>query len=282
MIALRAQADTRVKAACMLSARPRAVVQRDPGGRPGIQPGLLPQIEVSKGSEKARNAVLTSGRFQLWTVLLKIAEEKGSALSSDGWDSTDKRPIINFVQSAPSVMAFRGSVDTTGITKDGDYIADLLLDQIEAMGPDKVVQLILDNASNMISAAEKVMEKYSHITHTRCTPHCLDLCLEAIARLPWVQAIVDKARKAVLWIRNHQKSLAIYRTFAKKQHITPGALALSCALRAARGFCNFFQHMPPHPSPSFATLLTPYRPPLPGDTRFTTNFYMLERAVEVP
>ena len=57
---------------------------------------------------------------------------------------------------------FLGSIDTTGNKKDKGYIAQKLIEYIEAVGPQNVVQICSDNASAMLGAMDKVVE----IIHT--------------------------------------------------------------------------------------------------------------------
>ena len=44
---------------------------------------------------------------------------------------------------------FLNSINSSGIVKDGEYIANLFIEAIENVGSNNVVQVITDNASNM-------------------------------------------------------------------------------------------------------------------------------------
>jgi hypothetical protein len=62
-------------------------------------------------------------------------------------------------------------------------VAKLLGEQIEAIGPELVVQVVSDNGSNYKVAGKIIMEKYPTLYWTPCAAHCLDLMLEDIGKI---------------------------------------------------------------------------------------------------
>jgi len=44
-----------------------------------------------------------------------------------------------------------------------------------------------------------------------CTPHCLDLLLEDVGKLPWATEVVAKAKVVVKFITNHHQNQALFR-----------------------------------------------------------------------
>ena len=55
----------------------------------------------------------------------------GSALCSDGWTSTTRRPLLNIIQVTTKGAFFVGSVDTSGKDKTAVYQTDQLSDAID-------------------------------------------------------------------------------------------------------------------------------------------------------
>ena len=53
---------------------------------------------------------------------------------------------------------------------------------IEEMGPEKVVLIITDNASNYGLAREMIIDRFPHIHRTRCVAHGIQLLLKAYHR----------------------------------------------------------------------------------------------------
>jgi hypothetical protein len=55
----------------------------------------------------------------------------GNTLCSDGWDSVQKRPLLNILASNPKGVVFMDAIDTSGEAKTGQYIADQMFTAIE-------------------------------------------------------------------------------------------------------------------------------------------------------
>jgi hypothetical protein len=140
---------------------------------------------------------------------------------------------------SPKGKIFLKAVDTGGESKDAAYIARQLIDCIWEVGADNIIQVVTDSAAVCKAAGRLVEQKFSWITWTPCTPHCLDLLLEDVGKLPWAAEVVAEAKVVVKFITNHHRSQVLFR----------GKSALD--------------------------LLKP------GDTRFATNFIMLDRMLEV-
>jgi len=134
---------------------------------------------------------------------------------------------------------FPKAVDTGGETKDVAYIAGQLIDYIREVGVDSVIQVVTNSAAVCKVVGKLVEQKFSWITWTPCTPHCLDLLFEDVGKLPWAVEVVAEAKVVVKFITNHHRSQALFR------------------------------------GKSVLDLLKP------GDTRFATNFIMLDRMLEV-
>jgi hypothetical protein len=119
------------------------------------------------------------------------------------------------------------------------YIVDTICEAIEKMGTENVVQVVIHNVAICKSAGWIIQNKYPHITYNGCTAHGIDLVLEDIEKIEWVHKIVNEAKTNIKFIKNRDKSQALFREFSSEENNLE--------------------------------LLTP------GDTRFGTNFIMLER-----
>jgi hypothetical protein len=170
-----------------------------------------------------------------------MASARGSkaTITSDGWSDTRNRHLLNILMVTPKGEKFVRSVDTSGETKDADFIAEVVGAAIERVGADIVVHVCMDSAAVCKSAGRKLEARFPHVTFTPCSPHCLDLLLEDMGKLDWVSSVVDEARTALKFITNHHKSLALFRSLSNLELLKP------------------------------------------GETRFATNFIMLERMQEV-
>ena len=81
----------------------------------------------------------------------------------DGWSNAQRRQLINIMAVSESGPMFLKAINYEGETKDKYFIADLLINTIQEIGPQKVVQVITDNAV-VCKAVGHVMEaKFRHI-----------------------------------------------------------------------------------------------------------------------
>jgi Protein of unknown function (DUF 659)/hAT family C-terminal dimerisation region len=132
----------------------------------------------------------------------------GGSIVSDGWSDAQRRPLLNVLLVTPAGGTFLNSVDSSGETKDAPYIAQIISQAIEKVGPDKVVQVVTDNAANCKAAWPIISEKYSHIVCSPCAAHCLDLLLEDWGKL-FIASVVRDAVDIVQFINGHDGSRAL-------------------------------------------------------------------------
>jgi len=90
-----------------------------------------------------------------------------------------------------------------GETKDAAYIAGQLIDCIQEVGADSIIQVVIDSAEVCKAISRLAEQEFSWITWTPCTPHCLDLFLEDVGKLPWAAEVVAEAKAVVKFITNH-------------------------------------------------------------------------------
>ena len=81
--------------------------------------------------------------------------------------------------------------------KDAQFIANVLIKAIEQIGPQKVVQVITDNAPICKAAGLIVESRFDHIFWTPCIVHNLNLILEEIDnKVPWIKELIGQARES--------------------------------------------------------------------------------------
>uniref|UniRef100_A0A2N9H6R9 DUF659 domain-containing protein n=1 Tax=Fagus sylvatica TaxID=28930 RepID=A0A2N9H6R9_FAGSY len=110
----------------------------------------------------------------------------------------------------------KGAIDGTKEYKDKYYISELLMNVIKEIGPEKVVQVITDNAYVMKAAGSLIEAEYPHIFWTPCVVHTLNLALKNIcapknternavtyAECNWIAQIADDASFIRVFIMNH-------------------------------------------------------------------------------
>eukprot|EP01018_Ginkgo_biloba_P011168 Gb_02649 [translate_table: standard] len=109
---------------------------------------------------------------------------------------------------------FLNAVDCNGELKDATFIANILIDVIESVGPSNVVQVITDNARVCKAVGLFLEARYDNIFWTPCAVHSLNLILKKIGKIEWIKKITDEAKEIERFITNHHMAQAIYRQFA--------------------------------------------------------------------
>ncbi|XP_057249930.1 uncharacterized protein LOC104886481 [Beta vulgaris subsp. vulgaris] len=122
---------------------------------------------------------------------------------------------------------FIKSVNCFGEVKDKYFIADLMEEVIEEVGPMNVVQVITDNASNCKGAGELIEIKYPWIYWTPCVVHTLNFALKNICaarniesnietydECHWITQVHDDAVQVKNFIMNHSMRLAMFNRFS--------------------------------------------------------------------
>jgi hypothetical protein len=155
----------------------------------------------------------------------------GATICSDGWDNVIHRPLMNVMLVCLAGDVFIGLVDTTGHKKTKEYIAGELRTYIEAIGSSNVIQICLDNASVMLGALDDLVAMYLHLYKQGCCTHILDLLLEDWGKDEIFKALIIRAKRVCIYIRNHHATMALYRHYSPR-------LSLKVPLET-RFACNF-------------------------------------------
>ncbi|KAH6556935.1 hypothetical protein KP509_1Z147400 [Ceratopteris richardii] len=127
----------------------------------------------------------------------------GCSILSDGWSDPKKRGIINILVSCPLGTYFLRAVDA-GVKG-------------KKVGPQNVIQVVTDNASNCASMGRKLEEEFPSIVWSPCASHCLDLLMEDIVKLEWIKSIISEATSIVDFINSKVRVLAIFRSYSEKE-----------------------------------------------------------------
>eukprot|EP01018_Ginkgo_biloba_P033313 Gb_18641 [translate_table: standard] len=160
----------------------------------------------SPSLKKVRTTLLTKEKSLMEQTIEPIRaswRKIGVSIVSNEWTDARNRPLINVIVVCPKGSMFLNVVDCNGELKDATFIANILIDAIESVGPSNVVQVITNNA-RVCKTTELLMEaRYKHIFWTPCVVHNLNIILKKIGNIEWIKKIT-----------NHHMAQAIYRQFA--------------------------------------------------------------------
>ncbi|CAO2838156.1 unnamed protein product [Amaranthus hypochondriacus] len=149
-----------------------------------------------------------------------IWEEQGVSIMCDGWTSTTKMHIINFLVYSNRGTVFHKSVDATDVrSRTREYYFSLIKKVIEEVGPSRAVQIITNNEVAMKLAGKKVMETFPNIYWTACSAHCIDLMLEEMIKKTSTREVLIQARMVSSWIYNSTWVVNYMKKFTNKREI---------------------------------------------------------------
>ncbi|KAH9326345.1 hypothetical protein KI387_006523 [Taxus chinensis] len=177
-----------------------------------------PQGYKGPSYENVRTTLLTTELEHIQTSLQPIRDlwkNSGVSIISEGWKNVQNRHLINVVAVCPKGAMFLKAIDCEGEVKDAQFIANILIEAIESVGPQNVVQVITDNAKICRAAGLIIEDKYEHIFWTPCVVHSLNLMLQKIENFLWVKQIYTETNDIKMFITNHNMSQAIFKRFSK-------------------------------------------------------------------
>lgn len=159
-----------------------------------------------------------------------LAKKFGATYVSDGWESIDSLPLVNSaIVTANNSGVYWRSVDTSGKTKDAEFLASLMITDIYDIGCTSVVLVVTDTCSTMKKCWNIVQDEFPWISVLPCQPHVASLLLKDIGKIKEVDTLIKEESTVVSWFSNHQKPLAIVREKSEallgkvKQFVKAGA-----------------------------------------------------------
>jgi hypothetical protein len=129
---------------------------------------------------------------------------------SNGWIDGKFETIIYFFISYPQRTMFLKLVDASHLVKDEKLLSGLLDEIKMKFGVENVVQIIIDNVSNYVVVGE-LLDTHPIIFWTPCVAHYLDLMLENIDKLEWVNKVAKQAKSITKYIYNHTWGLNLVK-----------------------------------------------------------------------
>lgn len=151
----------------------------------------------------------------------KCCLRTGCSIIMDGWTDIRQRPLINIIVTCLVGSYFLRAIDCSRKHKDVEFQFHILRDAIEEVGAANVVQVVTDSTRVCKLFGLMVENAYKHIFRTPCCVHVLNNALKDMVKIDWVQHVVVEARDIQMFICNHYTSLALFRTFSKKEFLKP-------------------------------------------------------------
>ncbi|AQK82775.1 hAT transposon superfamily protein [Zea mays] len=141
----------------------------------------------------------------------------------DAWSDKKRRNIMNVCTNCADGTSFISSKEMSEMLHTSEVIFELVDKAIEDFGPDDVVQVVTDNASNNMGAKKLLHVKRPHIFWTSCATHTINLMLQGIGNMPRFKKVIDQAKAFTIFVYGHTRTLECMRYFTEKKEIVrPG------------------------------------------------------------
>jgi len=113
----------------------------------------------------------------------------------------------------------------------GNYVAEVIGEIIERIGPNKISAIVSDNASNVRNARKIIEEKYPNIENVRCIAHAVNLIACDILKESFGDRLLRKVNTLASFFKNSHQAGAKLTQLIKENSIHGGGIKLYCKTR---------------------------------------------------
>ena len=228
------------------------------GAATGNQSVLLPTAPSLRNSRL--DAEVARIELELKTLSASV-ESYGISLQSDGKDSMSRQHLVNIITTTPSGPQFREVVDVSGQSRDADHTAQVIVDAVSRLSQQEqsnLVTVITDTPSVNRKAWEILEKQLPHGHCVPCAAHCCNLHFKHVAKeIPEFNEMVEECKLVVRRCGMNMGLIAQFFSGCRFSNV------------------DFARHMLRLATPKCTGRnLEVYKP---GDTRFASNYRMIER-----
>jgi hypothetical protein len=130
---------------------------------------------------------------------------------SDDWTNQKDKTLLNFLVKRPKGTMFIKYVDASPRVKDTTLLCELWDGFILEIGLHKVVKVITGNATNYVVVGRLLTLRYLSLFWTPCAIHCINLILEYMGKISYIQDITESTWSVTKFIYNHAFMLSLMR-----------------------------------------------------------------------
>ncbi|KAK4706791.1 hypothetical protein R3W88_033653 [Solanum pinnatisectum] len=137
----------------------------------------------------------------------------GCSVLVDEWITGKGKTLLNFLVYCPEGTMFLRSVDASTLINSTDYLYELLKEVVEEVGVRNVLQVVTSNEERYVIAGKRLTDAYPTLFWTPCAAHSVDLMLEDLKKLEWIDTIMEQAKSISRFIYNNNILLSMMRKF---------------------------------------------------------------------
>lgn len=142
-----------------------------------------------------------------------------TCLTSDGWCSSQHRPLVNFLLVCCGKALLLNTTDTSGHEKTADYLAQLAQRAVNEAKIDsrRIIAIICDGANRAMMNSFAALEEFKHVQPIWCLCHVLNLLLGDFSKhIHWIRDTDSLARRLVKLLTGSTHIRSMYRDQALK------------------------------------------------------------------
>lgn len=155
----------------------------------------------------------------------KLNNAQNITMVSDGWSNINYEAVQNFIICLPNPV-FYDAIFSGEAHHTAEWMASQIIIKMEEIGIHKFSSVITDTAANMKAAWKIIEEKYPDIICFGCASHVINLLISDILKIDAIKSIMDIAKTAVKYFKDHTISMAKLRRIQKENYNKEIALVL--------------------------------------------------------
>ncbi|CAI7926464.1 unnamed protein product [Closterium sp. NIES-53] len=136
---------------------------------------------------------------------------RGCSQSVDGWTCLKSCGMVCVIVQYDTAPVIVDIVDSKTAKKTGEYLAALIRKLICTLGDRKVVQVVMDNASNNKQAADMLREGFPQVFFTNCATHVLELMLRDMGNIRVVKRVLSQVHRVVMMVKGSASAVVLFR-----------------------------------------------------------------------
>ncbi|KAM3375946.1 putative protein isoform X1 [Capsicum galapagoense] len=137
----------------------------------------------------------------------------GCSVLVDEWITGKGKTLLNFFVYCLEGTMFLRSVDASSLINSMDSLYELLKEVVEEVGVRHVLQVVTSNEERYVLAGKRLTDAYPTLFWTPCAAQSIDLMLEDIKKLEWIDTIIEQAKSISRFIYNNNILLNMMRKF---------------------------------------------------------------------
>jgi hypothetical protein len=119
-------------------------------------------------------------------------------------------------------------IDLLDYSHTSNYLANVIGEVIEKIGSNKILAIVLDNASNVRNACKILQEKYPNIENIQYIAHAINLIACDIVKEGFGECLLKKVNILTSYFRNLYQANAKLIQLIKENNIGGGSIKLYC------------------------------------------------------